>query len=101
MNSYVFIIGATGGLGKDFALECAERGWDLFLTDRDSSNLQELSRGIKWLYNIHILYKSCDLTDDKVQILCPCISDYKCFEFSSLLPNACKGNICCIEEVYT
>lgn len=64
MNSYVFITGAAGGLGKAFALECAERGWDLFLTDRDGSSLQELAEGINRLYNINILYKSCDLTDD-------------------------------------
>ena len=33
MKSSVFISGATGGLGKAFAVECASRGWDLFLTD--------------------------------------------------------------------
>ena len=64
MKSYVLITGAAGGLGKAFALECAERGWDLFLTDRDNSTLGELAEGINRLYNIHIVYKNCDLTDD-------------------------------------
>ncbi len=64
MKSYALITGAAGGLGKAFALECAERDWDLFLTDRDSSTLEELAEGINRLYNIHILYESCDLTDD-------------------------------------
>lgn len=64
MKSYVFITGAAGGLGKAFAMECAERGWDLFLTDRDEEVLKGLAEGICRLYNIHIIYKSCDLTDD-------------------------------------
>ena len=64
MKSYALITGAAGGLGKAFALECAERGWDMFLTDRDSSTLEKLAEGINRLYNIHIVCKSCDLTDD-------------------------------------
>ncbi len=64
MNSYILITGASGGLGKAFSLECAERGWDLFLTDRDSNILEELATGIKRLYNIRVIHKECDLTDD-------------------------------------
>ena len=33
MKSIYLITGATGGLGKAFAAECAGRAWDLFLTD--------------------------------------------------------------------
>ena len=33
MRSKVLITGAGGGLGKAFCVECARRGWDLYLTD--------------------------------------------------------------------
>lgn len=40
MSSFVYVSGATGGLGKAFAVECASRGWDLFLTDLSSEKLE-------------------------------------------------------------
>ena len=44
MDSLVFITGATGGLGKAMAAECASRGWDLFLTDLREGAWQTNSR---------------------------------------------------------
>ncbi len=64
MNSYVLITGATGGLGKAFAMECAERGWNLLLTDIEASRLEKLKAGIKGLFDITVVYKECDLTND-------------------------------------
>ena len=64
MNSYVLITGATGGLGKAFAMECAERGWNVLLTDLEESRLEKLKAGIEGLFNIRVVYKGCDLTND-------------------------------------
>ena len=36
------ISGATGGLGKAFAVECASRGYDLYLTDLRAEPLETL-----------------------------------------------------------
>jgi short-subunit dehydrogenase len=63
MRSYVCISGATGGLGKAFAAECASRGWNLFLTDLASSPLPCLASGISRLYNVDVQYNYCDLTN--------------------------------------
>lgn len=63
MISYVCITGATGGLGKAFALECAERGWDLFLTDLSAQKLSIFAGGLRRLYNIEVLTHACDLSD--------------------------------------
>ena len=63
MKSFVFITGATGGLGKAFAAECAARGWNLFLTDRSSEALEALVLGLTRLYGVYIYAWPCDLTD--------------------------------------
>ena len=63
MKSYVLITGASGGLGKAFAGECASRGWDLFLSDVSQEKLEALAKGLMRLYGVDVLYNACDLTD--------------------------------------
>ena len=62
MAEYVLITGATGGLGKAFAAECAARGWDLFLTDISDPALDRLVAGLKRMYDVQIESYACDLT---------------------------------------
>jgi short-subunit dehydrogenase len=62
-RSRVMVTGATGGLGKAFAVECASRGWDLFLTDLHLEPLEQLKSGLERAYGISALTQACDLTD--------------------------------------
>ncbi|HWQ46737.1 MAG TPA: SDR family NAD(P)-dependent oxidoreductase [Longilinea sp.] len=57
------ISGAAGGLGKAFAVECASRGWDVFLTDTADGALQTLAEGLRNSYGVKVHTHSCDLTD--------------------------------------
>ncbi len=59
----VAISGASGGLGKAFAVECASRGWDLFLTDLRQEPLQALAEGLRNAYGVRVMVETCDLTD--------------------------------------
>jgi hypothetical protein len=63
MDSWIFISGATGGLGKAFAVECASRGYQLYLTDLRSEALETLSNGLRKAYGVPVQYFACDLTD--------------------------------------
>ncbi len=63
MKSLVCITGAAGGLGKAFAVECAIRGWDLFLTDVSQNALDALAAGISSTYDTEVITYPCDLTD--------------------------------------
>lgn len=63
MKSLVCITGATGGLGKAFAVECASRGWDLFLTDVSDAALSRLAESLRNTYGVNVIYRQCDLTD--------------------------------------
>ena len=60
----VLISGATGGLGKAFAVECASRGWDLFLTDRSQPALDMLANSLSAGYGIKTGTCACDLTNE-------------------------------------
>jgi uncharacterized protein len=62
-NSFIMITGASGGLGKAFAVECASRGWDLFLTDLQSEPLEVLAEGLKRAYAVQVRTLPGDLTD--------------------------------------
>lgn len=63
MKPLVCITGAAGGLGKAFAVECANRGWDLFLTDLSPEPLMSLADSLKTTYGIDVICRPCDLTN--------------------------------------
>ncbi len=67
MENTVCITGATGGLGKAFAMECASRGWDLYLTDLHEGKLALLKRGLERMHGINVLYDPCDLVDPEAR----------------------------------
>lgn len=60
----VLITGAAGGLGRAFAVACAKRGYDLYLTDINDMGLQLLRQGIVSRYPVTVLTSACDLTSD-------------------------------------
>jgi short-subunit dehydrogenase len=61
MKTYLLISGATGGLGSAMVMECAKRGYNLFLTDmrEDVSGFAEF---IARTCNVEVRARSCDLT---------------------------------------
>ncbi len=61
----VLITGASGGLGRALALDCAGRGFDLFLTDINQTGLGAVKRGIECQYAVRIWIRACDITSDK------------------------------------
>ncbi|MEA4896308.1 MAG: SDR family NAD(P)-dependent oxidoreductase [Oscillospiraceae bacterium] len=61
----VFITGASGGLGRAIAAECASRGYRLFLTDINDTGLHSLQRGLECQYGACVTTRACDLTSDE------------------------------------
>ena len=58
----VFITGASGGLGRAIAVECASRGYNLFLTDINEEGLLYLQNGLERRFGICVTTRKCDLT---------------------------------------
>jgi short-subunit dehydrogenase len=50
-------------LGKAFCVECARRGWDLFLTDLNQERLELLAGGLERTYGIQTRIQAGDLMD--------------------------------------
>jgi uncharacterized protein len=67
MEPFIFISGATGGLGSAFALDCARRGYNLFLTDRNE-NGSEFCRSLQQEFDIECRYIACDLSSSSARL---------------------------------
>jgi hypothetical protein len=63
LKSMVLVTGATGGLGKAFAVECASRGWDVLISDLRADLLETLAAGLCNAYGVRVIALACDLTD--------------------------------------
>ena len=65
------ITGATGGLGKQIALQLAKKGCNIFLTSKNSEKLNQLKTELSSNNQIKIGYESGDLrnTDDINRII--------------------------------
>lgn len=61
MNSYLMITGATGGLGSAFAIDCARRGYNLYLTDRDERG-EDLAQFLRDKFGVEVQFRRCDLS---------------------------------------
>lgn len=59
---YTLITGASAGIGKQLAIECAEMGFNLFLVSLPGSGLEELVSELKQKYTVDIQFFSVDLT---------------------------------------
>ena len=66
MEPYLMISGATGGLGSALVLECAKRGYALYLTDISEEGVQ-FARSIAETYRIDVRYRACDLTSTQAR----------------------------------
>ncbi len=64
-NYYVLITGASKGIGRALAVECAKRGMNLALISLPGENLEELSAELTVKYRIKSSYKTLNLTDSK------------------------------------
>ncbi len=61
-NFYTLITGASQGIGKAFAFECASKGMNLFLVALPDHHLHTVEKTIKERYEVQIITFSIDLT---------------------------------------
>jgi len=85
MKSMICITGACGGLGKAFAVECAARGWDLFLTDLSETALSTLAEGLSNTFAVNVAWYPADLTDNNSRTQLYQYMQSKGFCFSGLI----------------
>src|SRR5213083_2144254 len=62
-NSWVLIMGASSGLGEEFARQYAERGHSLVLVARRLDRLQSLAASLHQQFRIDVVVEQVDLSD--------------------------------------
>ncbi|CAN5592037.1 hypothetical protein BH23BAC1_BH23BAC1_48750 [soil metagenome] len=62
-NIYTLITGASMGIGKAFAFECASRGMDLLLIALPEAVLEETKNLLKGKFPVEVITYGVDLTD--------------------------------------
>lgn len=63
-ESYTLITGASMGLGREMATECARRGYNLLLVALPGSGLEDLCDELRSSFNIRVTGYTCDLGDE-------------------------------------
>jgi len=61
-KNYALITGASAGTGKQIAIECAKRGFNLFLVSLPQTGLEDFSEELRKTYPVDVKYLSIDLT---------------------------------------
>lgn len=64
-NKFTLITGASRGLGKELALQCAKLNHNLVLVSLPNEDLQGLGENISSSYNVKVYTQEWDLTNDK------------------------------------
>lgn len=73
-KNYTLITGSSAGTGKQIAIECAKRGFNLFLISLPDSGLESFSDELRKNYPVDVHHLSIDLTKRK--------SPQKVFEYT-------------------
>lgn len=63
-ENYTLITGASMGLGREMAIECARQGHNLLLVALPGSGLDALCDELRSSYNIRVNCYTCDLSDE-------------------------------------
>jgi uncharacterized protein len=90
MNKYTLITGASCGLGKEMAIECAMRGRNLLLTALPAEHIEKLGEELEKEYNVEVKTFEADLTNEKeIKELAATINEK--YEVDTLINNAGLG----------
>lgn len=64
-KSYTLITGSSAGTGKQIAIECAKRGFNLFLVSLPETGLENFSEELRQKYPVDVQYLAIDLRKRK------------------------------------
>lgn len=91
-EKYTLITGASSGLGKEFSIECARRGFNLLLTALPGENIITLGESLSLEYGVLVRTFEANLTkSDEIRKFA--LSVYENYEIDILINNAGLGGV--------
>lgn len=67
MNKWALITGATSGIGKAFAFQFAQDGYNIIITGTRKNMLQDVAENLIQTFNIEVLIFTGDLAEENIQ----------------------------------
>lgn len=64
-HTYTLITGASSGLGKEFAIQCARKGHNIILIALPGGNLQSIADNLELEYQVNVKVFEFDLSDSE------------------------------------
>lgn len=65
-NTYTLITGASSGLGKEFAIQCARKGHNIILIALPGGNLQSIAHNLELEYQVSVKVFEFDLSNSEI-----------------------------------
>ena len=95
---FTLITGASQGIGKAMAKECAKRGFNLILVALDTNELEETANEIQSTYSVKVRYLGIDLTANDAPRMVYDWCKKQDLRIDKLINNAGIGNSGLFEE---
>ncbi len=83
--AWTFISGATGGIGRAFALALAKKGCPLFITGRTQGKLSALKAEISSISSVEVVSQVCDLSSERSRTKMLSVIDEKGLTFDRII----------------
>ncbi|MDA3048070.1 SDR family NAD(P)-dependent oxidoreductase [Campylobacter sp. JMF_08 NE1] len=94
MNKTALITGASSGLGREFAWICAENGYDLVITARNTDALNALKNELEAKFGVRVFVFDCDLSQNtSADKICEFVRENS-LKIDILINNAGFGDHC-------
>ncbi len=96
---YTLITGASSGIGKALAIECAQRSMNLFLAALPEKGYEEFAKQLKHDYGIKVVHMALDLTRPEApqMVYDHAISNH--IQINMLINNAGNGHVGKFDEM--
>jgi uncharacterized protein len=100
-NQYTLITGASSGIGKALAIECAGRGMNLFLIALPGNGFDKFAQDLNREYKVKVDYLTLDLTESNAPHKIYDHAKKMGYRVNMLFNNAGNGHVGRFEEMQT